>query len=317
MWGPGSDKARQAHAQSGTLFTADTVTLETLGLVDPAIMKYTFTHFPLDAHLSERPVQKTTEEGVNPIMYDYAFFIPLFANLVNARLINCRTFIECNALGLILVCLSASDDHIRMIGFQTLDKFYEVVQSARFNEQAQVVFALDALRNSIKGRAEMEIPPRIPPSVTVSMAHALSVLLQPAHYMYPHFMRWLTAKPEFDLKASRLAHIGGSRKICSLVNVRWCQCLQPCSCRRHRPIKENGYGCSAYCRLLYRLTRYYLLMGWIFLTANLWLCVQDYKIFSRNQVWNTLGSFYLSALADPQSKRAVIEVSLFYYYCIF
>ena len=83
LWGPGSDKLRQARLQSGSLLRASSISTATLGLIDPALMKYTFTHFPFDASLEANEASLLS----TPID-DMAFFLPLFANIVSSGAVD-------------------------------------------------------------------------------------------------------------------------------------------------------------------------------------------------------------------------------------
>jgi hypothetical protein len=185
LWGPGSDRTRQALAQADTLLQTSTISIETLGLIDPALMKYTFTHFP-DDRVSETPA------------YDPSFFYPLFANLISSGAIECRKFIECNGLGLIIMGMSSTHDHTRSVAYQMMDQFYIMVEHARFREQPSIMFVLESFKNSIKARSDMDVPPRVPAAISVCLGHVLSILLHPEHFMLSHITTWILQNPTFD-----------------------------------------------------------------------------------------------------------------------
>ncbi|CAO3683818.1 unnamed protein product [Rhizopus microsporus] len=192
MWGPGTDKIRQAHMQAGTLLRTNAVSSDTLGLIDPTIMKYTFTHFS-DATRDDCPPF--------PVIYDPCFFLPLFANIISSGIADCRKLIDCNGVGLILVGMSSTDDSIRQVCYQMMDQFYILLEHAKFKEQGEVIFVLDLLRHSITDRSQTNVP-RVPLCISVCVAHTLSILLHPGHLMFPHISKWILQRPTLDFDVS-------------------------------------------------------------------------------------------------------------------
>jgi hypothetical protein len=203
MWGPGSDRTRQAHSQAGTLLQTSAISIETLSLIDPALMKYTFTHFPTDCTLETTDIDvSASKSSVSSPVYDPSFFLPLFANLISSGAVECRKFIECNGLGFIIMGMSSTNVAIRCIAYQMIDQFYVMVEHARFKEQPSIIFVLEAFKNSIIGRSEADSPPRVPSAISVCVAHALSILLHPEHFMLPHISTWILQNPTFDFNVS-------------------------------------------------------------------------------------------------------------------
>lgn len=200
MWGPGSDRTRQAHAQAGTLLQTNAISIETLSLIDPALMKYTFTHFPSDSVFQQQQQQSMEKLQQQQPVYDPCFFFPLFANMISSGAIECRKFIECNGLGFVVMGMSSTNEDIRRVSYQMMDQFYVMVaaENSRFKDQPTIMFVLDAFKNSIQGRSEQDVPPRVPAAITVCVSHALSVLLHPDHYMFVHISAWITRNPTFD-----------------------------------------------------------------------------------------------------------------------
>lgn len=203
MWGPGSDRTRQAHAQAGTLLQTSAISIETLSLIDPALMKYTFTHFPAECTLqATHNVAENTAFSTSSPVYDPSFFLPLFANLISSGAVECRKFIECNGLGFVIMAMSSTNEDVRRIAYQMIDQFYVMLEHARFREQPSVIFVLEAFKNSIIGRSEADAPPRVPSAISVCVAHALSILLHPEHFMLPHITTWILQNPTFDFNVS-------------------------------------------------------------------------------------------------------------------
>jgi hypothetical protein len=205
MWGPGSDRTRQAHAQAGTLLQTNAISIETLSLIDPALMKYTFTHFPAECTLQAThngDDKSTSAFSTSSPVYDPSFFLPLFANLISSGAIECRKFIECNGVGFVIMAMSSTNDDVRSIAYQMIDQFYVMVEHARFKEQPSVIFVLESFKNSVIGRSEADAPPRVPSAISVCVAHALSILLHPEHFMLPHITTWILQNPTFDFNVS-------------------------------------------------------------------------------------------------------------------
>lgn len=75
-----------------------------------------------------------------------------------------------------------------------------VKQQWKFSLQEQYLFMLDSFRDAIVGRSETDVPPRIPPAITISVARGFSILAKPTHYMYLHYEKWLTQRPTLSLQ---------------------------------------------------------------------------------------------------------------------
>jgi len=136
-------------------------------------------------------------------------------------------------------------------------------------EKNQLVLLLDSLKNSIVDREDGTAPPRIPAVITTFVAHALSSLLKPDHFMYPHVNKFCLQRPTIDLEDIPMFY--------SMFNS---------SSEHHR--KERVWML----RLL----------------ASSLKTAEEYRMFKRRHVIDLLVAFFNSQLSEPLSKKIVIEV---------
>ncbi|CAJ0823855.1 17916_t:CDS:2, partial [Entrophospora sp. SA101] len=180
-WGPGSNRQMSRQKLMG-----QRVLVETLGLIDPKIMIYSYTHFPIDKDLSitfekeelmtviENELKEVTGRKYvggtannsnrniikiqNPKLaptYDPSFFLPLFANLISSygNLLDFRKLLEINALGFIVVSLSSNNENIR----KDIPMFYNLFYSSSDNYQKERVWLLRLLSAGLKTNEDYKI----------------------------------------------------------------------------------------------------------------------------------------------------------------
>ncbi|KAG0049349.1 hypothetical protein BGZ83_005861 [Gryganskiella cystojenkinii] len=276
IWGSGAENTKS----SGALF-GQTMINESLDLLDPSMMMATLIHFPVDRELEYTAPEVSLEDYSDDVLksraapvYDPCFLLPLFGTyMAFGNLLDCRRLIEVNGLGLIIVALSSTDENMRLAAFSLLDDFYNILSHATMREKNQLLLLLDSLKNSITDRGTDEddamTAPRIPAVVTTFVAHALSALLRPDHFMYPHVNKFCLQRPTIDLEDIPMFY--------SLFNS---------SSEQHR--KERVW--------MLRL-----------LAASL-KTSDDYKMFRRRHVVDLLVAFFNSQLSEPLSKKIVIEI---------
>ncbi|KAF9365845.1 hypothetical protein BGX34_008056 [Mortierella sp. NVP85] len=272
LWGSAAENTKA----SSSLFGQAMIN-ESLELIDPNMMMSSVTHFPLDREL-ECMVPLVTrsdycEESLRqreaPI-YDPCFMLPLFGTyMAFGNQMDCRRLIEVNGLGMIIVALSSLDENMRLAAYSLLDDFYSILMNATMREKNQLVLLLDSLRNSIVDREDGTAPPRIPAVITTFVAHALSSLLKPDHFMYPHVNKFCLQRPTIDLEDIPMFY--------SMFNS---------SSEHHR--KERVWML----RLL----------------ASSLKTAEEYRMFKRRHVIDLLVAFFNSQLSEPLSKKIVIEV---------
>ncbi|KAK3825715.1 MAG: ribosome 60S biogenesis N-terminal-domain-containing protein, partial [Benniella sp.] len=272
LWGSAAENTKA----SSSLFGQAMIN-ESLELIDPNMMMSSVTQFPLDRELECMPplvinsdyCEESLRQREAPI-YDPCFMLPLFSTyMAFGNQMDCRRLIEVNGLGMIIVALSSLDENMRLAAYSLLDDFYGILMNATMREKNQLVLLLDSLKNSIVDREDGTAPPRIPAVITTFVAHALSSLLKPDHFMYPHVNKFCLQRPTIDLEDIPMFY--------SMFNS---------SSEHHR--KERVWML----RLL----------------ASSLKTAEEYRMFKRRHVIDLLVAFFNSQLSEPLSKKIVIEV---------
>ncbi|CAG8560992.1 3093_t:CDS:10 [Funneliformis mosseae] len=162
-WGTSSSSYKQQVDKRG-LIMGQRILVETLELIDPMIMMRSFTRFPIDKELEINYnnfkefllFDKNNDiifEREAPV-YDPSYFLPLFANLLSyGNLLDCRKFIEINALGYIVVATSSLIANVRKAAYYLLDEFYVLLE----NFQKERVWILRLLSAGLKTHDDYKI----------------------------------------------------------------------------------------------------------------------------------------------------------------
>ena len=138
----------------------------------------------------------------NPDLYDPVFLL----GLLGATLVEDLSGLEwveimrTNVLGLLVCSLSARDGELRTLALRLLGALFEKIDSATFQEQAQLQYLLRLLRHAIPSPVPTgsSSPARLPPLITLFFAHALRSLANPANFFYPAVSRFFLQRPVFD-----------------------------------------------------------------------------------------------------------------------
>jgi len=114
LWGPGSSKTRNQNVQRGDLISSGAGMIsESLALLDPLMMMYSYARFPVTRSFGKEEPDANDEESAAPT-YDPAFLLHLFSSLMAyGNQLDCRKFIEANALGFVVAAMSSLDEKVR------------------------------------------------------------------------------------------------------------------------------------------------------------------------------------------------------------
>ncbi|CAG8618200.1 725_t:CDS:10 [Paraglomus brasilianum] len=274
-WGPGSSKLVTKKRLMG-----ENVVVESMGLLDSMALMQSYTHFKIDDGLEvaveNSLIEERIEESEERIKMrtapacDLSFMLTLFANLMSyGGMIDCRRFIEVNALGLVIVSLSSNRDNVRRAAYYLLDEFYVLLERAIFREKKQILLLLNSLKNAITERESIESPQRIPTIITVFVAHSLTIFLNPAHSMYPQINKFLLQRPIIDLADVPMFY----------------QLMYSSSSNSQKD-------------------RVWILR---LLSAGL-KSFSDYKLFKRRYVWDIISGYYISRVSDNVTRKIINEI---------
>ncbi|KAM3582548.1 hypothetical protein VKS41_005193 [Umbelopsis sp. WA50703] len=273
LFGSGSDKTRQYHADRGLMFNNPALANESLNLLDSTIMLNTVNDFPLDLTLERHfdfwESMNTSRPTDGQVVYDPAFLLPLLSTLLMAGTVDCRKFLECNAVGLMLVSLSSHDNNVRKVGYMLLDDYYVVLQHADFREQKQIMLLMNAFKNAITERDQDNTFKRMPLLITAFAAQAIPILFSPAHFMYPKVNTFLLQRQLMDIEDIPLFY--------KLFNT----------ASEHHKKDRN----------------------WMLRLLGIGLHdFEDHRIYKRRHVYDLVTAFFDSKLADNFTKRLILNI---------
>ncbi|KAI9288533.1 ribosome 60S biogenesis N-terminal-domain-containing protein [Umbelopsis sp. AD052] len=273
LWGPGSDKTRQHHVERGLMYNNSASINESVSLLDPLLMVNTCSNFPVDLPLERdfdiwSNIREASHSHTTPI-YDPAFIMPLLATMLVSGAVDCRKFVECNAVGMMLVSLSSNVNDVRKVGYMLLDDFYVLLQHATFREQKQIMLLLNAVKNTIEVRNVDNEFKRIPYIITAFASQTISILLSAAHFMYPRVNTFLLQRQLIDIEDIPLFY--------NLFNT---------SADNHKRDR-----------------------AWILRLLGVGLhTFDDHRIYKRRHVYDLITAFFDSKLADMTTQRLILDV---------
>ncbi|XP_010721557.3 nucleolar pre-ribosomal-associated protein 1-like, partial [Meleagris gallopavo] len=128
--------------------------------------------------------------------YDPCFLLQLFSELTRPEcLVACQKFVEVNALGLTVAALSSYDSNMRAAAYFVLASFRSHLEGARFREQKQLLYLMDAVQNGIRQQNL-----RFTFSLTLYIARVAQQMLKPEEHMYTKINRFLLSHQYLDLR---------------------------------------------------------------------------------------------------------------------
>lgn len=200
LWGPAAVEHHKTRKSLGKSLWQQPSTDEVLSLLDRERMSKTIAHYPRHRHLlpQEGARMLFTDETVKDChnLYDPCFLLPLFSELVRPEyLLDCRKFVEVNALGLTVAALSSYDSSIRAAAYYVLGSFHSHLDGPRFHDRRQLLYLMDVLKNGIRWQNL-----RLPFPLTLYVAKVAQQCLNPEDHMYFKINKFLLMHQYLDLQ---------------------------------------------------------------------------------------------------------------------
>ncbi|KAM4888753.1 nucleolar pre-ribosomal-associated protein 1 [Thomomys bottae] len=193
MWGPAAVEHHKTRRSLGKSLWQQPSVGDILRLLDQDRMMLTILHFPQHRRLlPPENVQESLYKDKSVKvdldgLYDPCFLLQLFGELTRPEfVVDCRKFLDSNALGLTIAALSSYDPPMRAAAYSVLAAYYSHLEGARFREQSQLLYLLDVVRNGIR-------TPNLRLSFTLALfiAKAAQQILKPEEHMYWKLSKFL------------------------------------------------------------------------------------------------------------------------------
>ncbi|NWI87655.1 NPA1P protein, partial [Pitta sordida] len=201
LWGPAAVEHHKTCRSLGKSLWQQPSMEEILCLLDREKMMRTILSFPQHRRLlPAQEIQQSLykDETVKSLddFYDPCFLLQLFSELTRPEcVVACHKFVEVNALGLTVAALSSYDPKMRAAAYFVLAAFRSHLEGARFREQSQLLYLLDAVQNGIR-----QPNLRLTFSLTLYIARVAQQILKPEEHMYVKVNRFLLSHQYLDLK---------------------------------------------------------------------------------------------------------------------
>ncbi|XP_023375485.1 nucleolar pre-ribosomal-associated protein 1 [Pteropus vampyrus] len=192
MWGPAAVEHHKTCRSLGKSLWQQPSVGDILRLLDRDRMMRTILHFPQNRRLlppedAQEPIFKDKSTADLGGLYDPCFLLHLFSELTRPEfVVDCRKFLDSNALGLTVAALSSYDPQMRAVAYSVLAAYYSHVEGARFRERSQVLYLLDVVRNGIRTRNM-----RLTFTLSLFIAKAALQMLKPEEHMYLKINKFL------------------------------------------------------------------------------------------------------------------------------
>ncbi|XP_032053287.1 nucleolar pre-ribosomal-associated protein 1 isoform X1 [Aythya fuligula] len=201
LWGPAAVEHHKTCKSLGKSLWQQPTMEEILCLLDREKMMKTVLSFPQHRHLlpsEELEESLYRDENVKSLddFYDPCFLLQLFSELTRPEcVVACHKFVEVNALGLTVAALSSYDANMRAAAYFVLSSFRSHLEGARFREQRQLLYLMDAVQNGIQKQNL-----RFTFSLTLYIARVAQQMLKPEEHMYTKINRFLLSHQYLDLR---------------------------------------------------------------------------------------------------------------------
>ncbi|XP_027271372.1 nucleolar pre-ribosomal-associated protein 1 isoform X3 [Cricetulus griseus] len=202
LWGPAAVEHHKTCRSLGKSLWQQPSVGDILRLLDPDRVMRTILHFPQARRLlppedTGEPLVFKDDTGRVDLdsLYDPCFLLHLFGELTRPEfVVDCRKFLDSNALGLTVAALSSYDPQMRAAAYYVLAAYYSHLEGARFREQAQVLYLLDVVRNGIKAPNL-----RLPFTLALFIAKAALQILKPEEHMYWKISKFLLSHENLNM----------------------------------------------------------------------------------------------------------------------
>uniref|UniRef100_A0A452ESC1 URB1 ribosome biosis homolog n=1 Tax=Capra hircus TaxID=9925 RepID=A0A452ESC1_CAPHI len=192
LWGPAAVEHQKTCRSLGKSLWQQPSVGDILRLLDRDRMMKTILHFPQNRRLlppedAQEPIFRDQSAVDLGDLYDPCFLLHLFSELTRPEfVVDCRKFVDSNALGLTVAALSSYDPHMRAAAYSVLAAYYSQLEGARFREQPQVLYLLDVVRNGIRTKNM-----RLTFTLALFIAKAALQILKPEERMYMKINKFL------------------------------------------------------------------------------------------------------------------------------
>ncbi|XP_059542298.1 nucleolar pre-ribosomal-associated protein 1 isoform X1 [Myotis daubentonii] len=200
LWGPAAVEHHKMSRSLGKSLWQQPSAGDILRLLDRDQMMKTILHFPQTRRLlppedTQDPIFRDGSPSDLDGLYDPCFLLHLFSELTRPELVvDCRKFVDSNALGLTAAALSSYDPQMRAAAYSVLAAYYSHVEGARFREQPQVLYLLDVVRNGIRTQNM-----RLTFTLALFVAKAALQILKPEEHMYLKINKFLLSHEDLNM----------------------------------------------------------------------------------------------------------------------
>ncbi|XP_028359707.1 nucleolar pre-ribosomal-associated protein 1 [Phyllostomus discolor] len=200
LWGPAAVEHHKMCRSLGQSLWQQPSVGDVLRLLDRDRVMRTILHFPQNRRLlppegEEDPLFRDGSTADLDGLYDPCFLLHLFSELTLPELVvDCRKFLDSNALGLTFAALSSYDPQMRAAAYSVLAAYYSHVEGARFREQPQVLYLLDVVRSGVR-TPNM----RLTFTLALFIAKAALQVLKPEDHMYLKINKFLLSHEHLNM----------------------------------------------------------------------------------------------------------------------